>query len=146
MASDEQQELFGSESTTKEWYGITSTVPLVVVNPELLDGFETHTFSKEDAAKALAHTINGMIDHGASALGLDLDSMFGIVHASGHLQAAMDVGANILNDLAPREDGQNWHQWIQTEFPNAVTAVYGYEQGHVEFARQEMEKIQIPTV
>lgn len=134
--------LFGKEPYTKKLWGNgpEHTFQRVTVNSEALEGFDETILPKEAVASILFRTIDGMKDHGASALGLDLDSMMGTIHASGHIKAAMDVGANILNDLAPRTDGVTWHEWVAAEFPNAVAAVHGAGSSAVQLAHEEMAR------
>ncbi len=130
--------LFGREPYTVSQLGDENVFYRISVNPEELEGFDESVLSKELVAGAVARTLEGMKYHGASALGLDLDSMFGRIHATGHIYAALDVGANILNDLAPRDDGLTWREWLRAEFPNAIAAVYIDRPDIVKLAREQM--------
>jgi hypothetical protein len=107
-----------------DWRG-ERTARQIEVNPELLAGFDIGDVSRETVATILSHTMNGVRKHGASALGLDLDSMRGSMYARGHIDAVIGVGASILNEVAARNDGVTWEEWIKTEFPNTIAALYG---------------------
>lgn len=130
---------FGREAYTETFGGDREyTFQRLTMNPDLLEGFDVTNVSREVVASVVLHTIRAMEKHGASALGLDLDSMAGRVHASGHLLAAMSVGVHILDDLAPRTDSLTWREWLGSEFPNAVAAVHGVGSDAQVFAQQEM--------
>lgn len=134
FTSEEYIKKYNWDNTAREY-----TFRRVAVSSDLITGFEDTIIPKEVVAGMLSRTINGMINHGASALGLDLDSMAGRVHASGHLTAAMDIGATILNDFAPRTDEKTWHDWIKDEFPSAVAALHGDNSVVTKFTKEEME-------
>ncbi len=107
-----------------DWRG-ERRVKAVEVNPEMLTGFETDSLPGEIVARILTHTMNGIREHGASAIGLDLDSMRGSMAAEGHIDAAVGVGSAILDNLAPRTDGTTWEGWIREEFPDTIATLYG---------------------
>lgn len=132
--------LFGKGSYIANEFGMEFNRNKLVVDPEQLSGFDTEIMSLNVVAGILEITMDGMRNHGASALGLDLDSLFGRIHASGHIEAAFDVGASILDGYAPRNDDTTWHEWIKAEFPNAIAALYGEDSDIVEIARQEMSR------
>lgn len=107
-----------------DWIG-ERRVKTVEVNPEMLTGFETTAVPREIVATILTHTMNGIREHGASAIGLDLDSMRGSMAAEGHIDTAVGIGSSVLEDLAPRTDGATWKEWIKEEFPGTIAALYG---------------------
>lgn len=111
---------------------------VLALDPEALGGFETDAFTSVMVADIIRITFNSMKKHGASALGLDLDSMFGRIHATDKLFAAMDVGATILGSYAPRTDGETWDSWMRAEFPVAMAVMYGEDSNPAQLAATEM--------
>ena len=126
-------------SLTQSISGHDYEVKRIQAISELLEGFDDTAVSIEVVAAVVSHTINGMIDHGASALGLDMDSTFGRIHASGHLAAAMGVGVSILVEVAPRTDDSTWDSWIREEFPVAVSQIWGVESLPAQLAQEQMQ-------
>ena len=130
--------LFGKQPFEVEYFDSVQTYYRLSVNAEALEGFNADIVSKEVVAEVVLQTLNGMKDHGAAGLNLDIDSINGIASAGGKVFAAMDVGANILNTIAPRVDGIDWHDWLKTEFPNSIAVIYGEDSSPSQYAREMM--------
>ncbi|HEY4963218.1 MAG TPA: hypothetical protein VIH90_00795 [Candidatus Saccharimonadales bacterium] len=97
----------------------------VRVNPRGIEGFRMGILSPNIVSVVLTDTFSEATSHGASALGLDLDSMMGRMHSEGHIDAALGLGSKILEDVAPRVDGASWSGWIREQFPNYLASRYG---------------------
>ncbi len=139
MTRAETDSMFSVESTSVEIVpGQPYEVKSVKIKPEALEGFDARTIGKPVIACILSHTINGMLEHGDVALGLDLGSRREVLESSGRLLAIMGVGADILTELSPRTDGANWNEWLRDTFPQAVAEIHGTESQASQIAQTEM--------